>query len=29
LGNWASKIYFDMAKVQDKVENETFKPIML
>jgi hypothetical protein len=29
LGNWASKIYFDMAKVQDKVENETFRPIML
>lgn len=29
LGNWASKIYFDMAKIQDKVENETFRPIML
>ena len=29
LGNWASKIYFDMSKAEDKVENQTFKPIML
>ena len=29
LGNWASKIYFDISKIEDKVENETFRPIML
>jgi len=29
LGNWASKIYFDLIKVENKLENDTFTPIML
>lgn len=29
LGNWAKKIYFDMGNTKDKIENETFRPIML
>jgi len=29
LGNWASKIYYDMNKIENKMENDTFTPIML